>query len=204
MLSVVIPSRHEPASNIFDTARGLRDAVPDVRIVAVNDDGEPHGFGLAVRRGLDRCADGYVVICMADGSDDPAVLGDMIKELSYGYDMVVGSRYMKGGKQIGGPLVKRILSHWCGRILYEFGLPVHDATNAYRMIRASRLKELNLESTGFDLNLEITAKAYRAGWRICEVPVTWRDRRGGRSKFKLWKELPSYGYWFMYALGWVG
>lgn len=202
MLSVVIPSRHEPKARVSETVLGIkRNAVVGDRIHVVNDDGEPHGFGLAVRRGLDKVTDGLVVIMMSDGSDDPAILHWMAKKIEKdGYDLVIGSRYMIGGQQIGGPLLKRILSRWCGRLLYWWGIPTHDATNAYKMMRASRALELQLSSNGFALNLEITAKAYRLGWKITEIPVTWTDRRGGRSKFKLSNELSEYIGWFLHAL----
>lgn len=201
MLNVVIPCRNEPTARVLDTVRDIRKFAIELRIITVNDDGEPHGFGLAVRRGLARCQEGNVVIMMSDASDDPSVLWKMELMLKNGYDLVVGSRYMKGGKQIGGPLLKRTLSRWCGRLLYFAGVDTHDATNAYKCMKVSRLHELNLQSNGFALNLEITAKAHRLGWRVGEVPVTWTDRKGGRSKFRLTKELGNYLYWFAFTVG---
>jgi hypothetical protein len=201
VLNVIIPCRNEPTERVLDTVRQIRKYASEPRIITVNDDGEPHGFGLAVRRGLARCEEGYVVIMMADLSDDPQVLWKMQLMLNNGYDLVCGSRYMKGGRQIGGPLIKRTLSRWCGKLLYFAGVDTHDATNAYKMLKVSRLHELDLKSDGFALNLEITAKAHRLGWQIGEVPVAWRDRKGGRSKFRLTKELGNYLYWFVYAVG---
>jgi hypothetical protein len=52
---------------------------------------------------------------------------------------------------------------------------------------------------GFELNLELTVKAFLGGYRITEVPSTWRDRTAGQSRFQLWKWLPRYLYWYFYA-----
>ena len=53
---------------------------------------------------------------------------------------------------------------------------------------------------GFDVAMEITVKAFKKGYPICEVPVTWKDRTAGKSKFKLWRWLPYYLKWYLYAI----
>jgi hypothetical protein len=119
-----------------------------------------------------------------------------------GYDIVCASRYMKGGRQVGGPAFKKFLSRMAGISLHWLsGLPTHDATNAFRAYRRSVLLETPIESTGgFEYSLEITAKAYVRGRRITEVPSTWRDRSAGQSRFKLRAWLPLYLKWYRYAL----
>ena len=103
-----------------------------------------------------------------------------------GYDIVCASRYMRGGRQIGGPILKRTMSRVAGVSLYWLaGLPTHDATNAfraYRLIRASRDSRSRAQG-GFEYSLEVTAKATSAGRRVTEVPSTWRDRTAGQSRF---------------------
>lgn len=199
-VSIVIPSRHESIETLA-WVNGLIRQGYDVHVTF--DNSEPHGFGLCVWRGLSNELGEYVAIMMSDSSDHPYYLPLMKAMMDKGYDMVIGSRYMDGGRQIGGPLVKRTLSRLAGRLLFPI-VGVHEVTNAFRMIRVSKLRELTLESNGFAFNLELTAKAHRAGWRIGEVPVTWQDRRGGRSKFHLSKELWQYLKWFAVALGWGG
>jgi hypothetical protein len=119
-----------------------------------------------------------------------------------GYDIVCASRYMRGGQQIGGPWLKKLLSRLAGVSLHWLiGFPTHDATNAFRAYRRSVLAETPIESQGgFEYSLEITAKAFAAGRRITEVPSTWRDRSAGQSRFKLRAWLPQYLRWYFFAL----
>ena len=108
---------------------------------------------------------------------------------------------MPGGEQIGGPWLKGKLSRIAGRSLRLAGLPTCDPTNSFKLYRTERLRQLALESAGgFEINLEIVAKAWRAGWRITEVPSRWVDRTAGQSNFKLWRWLPRYLRWYGHAL----
>jgi dolichol-phosphate mannosyltransferase len=85
------------------------------------------------------------------------------------------------------------------RFLVRF--PTHDATNNFRLYDAALVNELGIESQGgFELALELTAKAFHSGVLIAEVPTTWRDRTAGTSRFQLLKWLPKYLYWYSYAL----
>jgi hypothetical protein len=109
---------------------------------------------------------------------------------------------MRGGHQYGGPLLKRILSRVAGLSLhYLSGLPTRDTTNAFKMYRTARLRSLQIEGAGgFEISIQITVKAWLAGWGIVEVPATWTDRVAGESKFRLWKWLPRYLRWYVFAL----
>jgi dolichol-phosphate mannosyltransferase len=115
--------------------------------------------------------------------------------------VVCGSRYMEGGQQIGGPLLKRLMSRTAGLTLHWLaGVPTRDATNSFKMYRTSFLGELEFESTGgFEIGLEAVVKAYVRGRRIAEVPSIWTDRVAGKSRFRLWKWLPNYLRWYFYA-----
>jgi hypothetical protein len=80
------------------------------------------------------------------------------------------------------------------------GIPTHDSTNAFKLYDRKMLEELTIESQGgFELGLEITVKAFLAGYRIAEVPATWRDRAHGQSRFRLWAWMPHYLKWYLYA-----
>jgi hypothetical protein len=138
---------------------------------------------------------------MADLSDDLGRVDSMLALYQQGYQLVAGSRYMKGGKMEGGPIVKKFLSRMAGLSLHWFrGIPTHDATNAFKMYDSGMLKTFTIESQhGFELNLELTVKTFLGGYRIGEVPSTWRDRTEGISRFQLWKWLPSYLKWYFYA-----
>ncbi len=157
----------------------------------------------AVRAGIAATTAEVVLVTMADLSDDLKVVPRMVELIRVqGYDIVCASRYMKGGRQIGGPLLKGLMSRTAGVSLYWLaGLPTHDATNAFRAYRRSVLMDFPIESQGgFAYSLEITAKAYAAGRRITEVPSTWRDRSAGQSRFRLRQWLPHYLRWYGYAL----
>jgi dolichol-phosphate mannosyltransferase len=144
---------------------------------------------------------GPVLVVMGDLSDDLGKVDEMVRLFREGYHLVAASRYMPGGEQLGGPLLKRTLSKLAGQTLHVLrGLPTSDATNAFKLYDAEMLNSLNLESRGgFELSLEITVKAFLGGYRITEVPATWRDRTEGQSRFRMWHWLPLYLKWYFFA-----
>ena len=156
----------------------------------------------AIKTGLEDASSELVVVTMADLCDPPEVINDMVAAAEREQaDIVCASRYMKGGKQYGGPKFKGFLSHTAGLLLCWFArLPTHDPTNSFKLYRKSYLETVTIESTGgFELGLELVVKAHLARRRIVEVPTTWRDRVAGQSNFKLWKWLPHYLKWFFRA-----
>ena len=163
-----------------------------------------HGGGAlgAIRTGLETAATELVVVFMADLSDDPAVVNAMVADADAGADVVSGSRYMRGGSQAGGPRLKSLLSRTAGQSLHMLTrIPTTDPTNSFRLYRTEFLKSVAIESTGgFEVGLELTAKAYLAGRKVTEVPASWIDRTHGQSKFKFKKWLPLYLRWYLYTL----
>jgi len=155
----------------------------------------------AIRTGFDAASDGPVLVVMADLSDDLAQVRKMLELYRRGSHIVVGSRYMKGGRLIGGPWFKQMLSRLSGLSLCWFrGIPTHDATNAFKIYDRAMLGAIPIKSKGgFELSLEITVKAFLAGYTISETPATWRDRTAGTSRFRLWKWLPHYLKWYFMA-----
>lgn len=156
----------------------------------------------AIATGLRSVAEGPILISMADLSDDMSVLPRMLDRYRGGARVVVASRYMPGGRQIGGPWLKSRLAKWGSLFLHRVaGFPVHDATNSFRLYDAALVREMEFESRGgFEIGFEITLKAWMKGERIEEVPSTWRDRVAGESRFQLWKWLPHYGRLWIRAL----
>lgn len=158
-----------------------------------------HSLGVAeqLRTGFRVARGDAILVTMADLCDDPQQIPYMLWNFEF-CDMVVASRYMPGGRQIGAPHIKSFLSWLAGWSLYKLGLPTHDPSNSYKLYRADKLKALgHLGGEGFDINLEIVAKALQAGWRISEVPTTWRGRIHGNSHFRFWKWLPRYAIWWV-------
>jgi glycosyltransferase involved in cell wall biosynthesis len=156
----------------------------------------------AIRAGFAAVGTGPALVVMADLSDDLSIVAHLRDLWDHGYRVICPSRYARGGRQIGGPPLKRALSRVAGVSLHYIArLPTHDATNNFRLYDAAFVNEVGIESTGgFEVALELTAKAHRRGLKITEVPTTWRDRTAGESRFKLAKWLPKYLYWYGYAL----
>jgi dolichol-phosphate mannosyltransferase len=187
------------ADTTVPVARSFAATRPWLRLLR-NDLGR--GVVNAIRAGFAAVRSGPAFVIMADLSDDLTIVPEMLRLYAAGYRIVCPSRYMPGGKQFGGPLVKRLLSRAAGVSLHWLaGFPTRDATNNFRLYDAALVNELGIESTGgFELALELTAKAFRRGEKIAELPTTWRDRTAGRSRFRLFAWLPKYLRWYGYAL----
>jgi dolichol-phosphate mannosyltransferase len=160
------------------------------------------GVRYAIEAGLRAAAAPVVVVSMADLSDDFSRLEEMVSRVEAGADVVCASRYMPGGRQIGGPPLKSFLSRAAGVTLHALaGLPTHDPTNSFKAYSREFLRRTRIESqAGFALALELTAKAHFGGGRVEEVPATWRDRAQGTSRFRLLSWLPHYLRWYFWAL----
>jgi glycosyltransferase involved in cell wall biosynthesis len=186
-----------------DTLPALRRLTPEFPWVQTVRNTRGRGVLNAIRAGIAAATSDVVIVTMADLSDDVAIIPAMVAKIRQeGYDVVCASRYMRGGRQIGGPWLKKTLSRLAGVSLHHLaGLPTHDATNAFRAYRREVLQAIPIESTGgFEYTLELTAKAFARGSRITEVPSTWTDRVAGQSRFRLWTWLPKYLKWYAYVL----
>jgi glycosyltransferase involved in cell wall biosynthesis len=144
----------------------------------------------------------FIVPIMADLSDMPETVNIMHTTIQQGYDLVIASRYIKNGAKIGGSRRKYILSLLANKSLNFFtGIPTHDFTNAFIMYRKKVIDNIEIKSTGgFEITMEIIAKAYILDYNITEVPTINRDRPAGKSKFALWKWIGKYLYWYFYIL----
>ena len=156
----------------------------------------------AIKMGMQTATAECVLVMMADSSDRLDVVDSMYEMMEQGYDLVCGSRYMKGGKQNGGPFLKGLFSRTAGLTLHLLTrIPTHDCSNSFKMYRRSMLQEITIESKGgFEIGLEILVKAYTMGYKIGEVPSQWYDREDGESNFHMWKWLPSYLHWYWYCV----
>lgn len=156
----------------------------------------------AIKTGFNIAKSDIILIVMADCSDDLLIVDKMCSKINEGYDIVSASRYMAGGKQIGGGRIKKLLSWLAGATLYYLvGIPTHDITNNFKMYKKSVIDNIFIESNGgFEVAMEIVIKAYFMGCKITEIPTTWRDRTGGKSRFKLIHWLPKYIRWYLFAI----
>lgn len=227
-LSIVIPVYNE-GENVVPTLRGVveKTKVRPLEVLVVHDFDEDttvpvvrrlqpelpelrlhkntlgRGVLNAMKSGLRAARAPFVLITMGDGSDDASDIDPMYRLAQQGADVVAGSRYMRGGRQVGGPLLKRSMSRAAGLSLHWIGgLPTHDATSNFRLYSKRLLNQVSIESLGgFELGLELTVKAYRLGMGVAEVPTTWRDRTAGQSRFKLVQWLPRYLHWYWRGIG---
>jgi glycosyltransferase involved in cell wall biosynthesis len=157
----------------------------------------------AIRFGINSAHTPVVLVTMADGCDDPRQIDELIDLVNRGVVVAAASRYMPGGQQVGGPRFKAFLSKTAGKLLHWFaGVGTRDSTNSFKAYSLDFVKKAKIESTsGFEIGLELTAKARRLRLPIAEVPTIWLDRQFGESNFMLKKWLPAYLKWFKFAFG---
>lgn len=226
-VSVVIPAYNE-GEGIVPVLERLVDSVEsEVEVLVVVDFAEdttvpvvekfaaehPHvrtiintygrGPANAIRFGIDQVTNPVVVVTMADGSDDPRQIDDLARLVDRGVVVAAASRYSPGGQQVGGPLVKGLLSRSAGRSLSLLGrVGTRDATNSFKAYSTEFIREVGIHSrSGFEIGLELTAKARRLRRPVAELPTIWLDRDVGESNFKLKAWIPKYLRWYRFAFG---
>ena len=157
----------------------------------------------AVRYGIDVAAAPVVVVTMADGCDDPRQIDDLARLVDRGVAVAAASRYMPGGQQVGGPLLKGLLSKTAGRSLHALARTgTQDATNSFKAYSTEFVRQVGIDSrSGFEIGIELTAKAKRLGLPVAEIPTIWLDRQAGVSNFKVAQWIPSYLRWYRFAFG---
>lgn len=187
-----------PEDTTVPYLREVSDADPRLRPV-LNTYGR--GPAHAVRFGIDAAAAPVAVVTMADGCDDPRQIDELARLVDRGVVVAAASRYMPGGQQVGGPRLKRLLSRLAGRSLHTLArVGTRDATNSFKAYDAGFVRSVGIESrTGFEIGLELTAKATRLGLPVAEIPTIWLDRQLGESQFALGRYLPSYLRWYLFA-----
>ncbi len=157
----------------------------------------------AIRFGIDAAAAPVAVVTMADGCDDARQIDELARLVERGVAVAAASRYMAGGQQVGGPVLKGAMSRMAGRslrILAHVG--TRDATNSFKAYSTEFVREVGIDSRdGFEIGIELTAKAKRLGRPVAEIPTIWLDRQAGVSNFKVAKWIPSYLRWYRFAFG---
>jgi hypothetical protein len=140
---------------------------------------------------------------MADGSDDPMQIDSLARLVERGVAIAAASRYMRGGRQIGGPLLKSSLSRLAGISLHVLArVGTRDGTNSFKAYSTEFVKMVGIDSdAGFEVGLELVSKARRLRLPVAEIPTIWLERSSGQSNFKLRKWLPHYLRWYLFAFG---
>lgn len=229
-LSVVMPA-HNEVDCIESTVVALVDELSsngiDHEIVVVNDnstDGTeellvalgarypgvryvnnrpPHGFGFAVRRGLESFAGDAVAIVMADASDRPRDLVSFYRAMEEsGADCVFGSRFLKGARVVDYPAIKLAVNRVANLFIQAlFGIRYNDVTNAFKLYRRHVIEGIQpILSYHFNLTVELPLKSIVRGYSYVVIPNDWINRTTGVSKLKI-KEMGSrYLFIVLYCL----
>jgi glycosyltransferase involved in cell wall biosynthesis len=157
----------------------------------------------AIRFGIDAAAAPVAVVTMADGCDDARQIDELARLVERGVAVAAASRYMAGGQQVGGPVLKGTLSRMAGRSLRVLAhVGTRDATNSFKAYSTEFVREVGIDSRdGFEIGIELTAKAKRLGQPVAEIPTIWLDRQAGVSNFRVAKWIPSYLRWYRFAFG---
>ena len=174
----------------------------DQRVRLVINTGGP-GPARAIRAGFEAAAADVVVVTMADGCDDPQQIDQLTRLVERGVVVAAASRYSRGGQQVGGPLLKGFMSRLAGASLRIFArVGTWDPTNSFKAYDRHFVEEVGIDSDkGFEVGLELVAKARRLRRPVAEVPTIWLDRTFGVSNFKMAKWLPAYLRWYRFAFG---
>jgi dolichol-phosphate mannosyltransferase len=226
-VSIVIPA-YEEGEHILPVLARVRESVtvpyevlvvvdsPDDATAAAlrrTDDGSGHvrllindlgrGPAHAIRYGMERARAPVTVVTMADGCDDARQIDDLTRLVERGVVIAAASRYMSGGQQVGGPLVKGLLARLAGTSLHLFArVGTRDPTNSFKAYSTPFLRAVGVDSRhGFEMGLELTAKARRLRLPIAELPTIWLDRQNGVSNFKLAQWIRHYLRWYRFAFG---
>ena len=144
-------------------------------------------------------ADGYlfargdIIVGMdTDFSHSPYDIPRFVAKVAEGFDLVVGSRYIRGGQYEvrSFQTLKKSVASRLGNVLVRIlsRVPVHDFTTALRAIRREVVQSVHTESKGNSFFMEFIVKSYRRGYRVTEVPIVFRDRVAGKSKLSLGKQ----------------
>jgi glycosyltransferase involved in cell wall biosynthesis len=187
-----------------DTTIGVIDAYarkePRLRCL-VNSYGR--GPANAIRYGIDAAAAPVAVVTMADGCDDPRQIDGLARLVDRGVAVAAASRYMPGGQQVGGPVLKGLLSKTAGRSLRAFAhAGTRDATNSFKAYSTEFVRAVGIDSRdGFEIGIELTAKARRMRLPVAEIPTIWLDRQAGVSNFKVAGWIAAYLRWYRFAFG---
>jgi dolichol-phosphate mannosyltransferase len=185
-----------------DTTPAILDelAEADQRIRGIRSP-NPGGFGFAVRAGLAVFTGDAVAIVMADGSDSPDDLVAYWDLLDDGYDCAFGSRFIAGGRVEDYPRGKLLLNRIVNTgIRLLFGHRYNDTTNAFKAYRRETIESIQpILSNHFNLTVELPLKAIVRGNSYAVVPISWRNRASGDSKFGIQEMGGRYLFIILYS-----
>ncbi|MFQ6051761.1 MAG: glycosyltransferase [Candidatus Hydrothermarchaeota archaeon] len=195
MLSIIIPTKDEPRiQELVDEINGILSGEFEIIVVdkskatpkingAFLIKQKSNGLGNAFLEGLKESRGEKILLMDGDYQHDPKDIPLLLREIEDN-DIVLGSRYVKGGKVIGFPFYRKIISQGAIFLTKLFlGLDLKDPITGFACFKREKLENIKLSPRGFKIVLEIIAKNKEA--KIKEVPITFRSREEGKSKFNL-------------------
>ena len=143
-----------------------------------------------------------ILIYMADDFENIKLINNMINLIERGYNLVIPSRFIPGGKMLGKKIIIKMITVTGSYLIYYLArIPFRDCTNAFKMFSASLKNKIKLESTaGFTFALELTTKSYLLDFKIIEVPSIWIEIKNRKTNFNIYEWLPYYIYWLLYSI----
>lgn len=158
-------------------------------------------FARALLLGFQTAKGAYVLPVMADGCDDAGDIDAMYRLAQKGWDVVCGSRYMRGGKKSGGPVIQSVLSYLtCVTLRFFTGIPTTDVSNSFKLYKKEILKKISIDPAGgTEVSMSITLQAYVSGAKILDIPTTWCGSDAG-SELRIFKRTKGYATVYLYAL----
>lgn len=159
------------------------------------------GITNAFITGLENISGDAIVVLVGDLSDEIQDINEMWNKIEEGYDIVCASRHMPGGKKVGGNFFQNLFSYFVGKSLnILLNIPTCDVSNSFKMYRKEVFDYITLEESGFSIAMQIILKAFFQGYRIAEIPTTWRNRVSGRSNFSFLRQAKHYLYWYLWGI----
>lgn len=163
------------------------------------------GLGSAYLCGFEHgLADGYDFLIEMDSdlSHDPRHLGDLLEAAETNLDLAVGSRYVRGVNVINWPMSRLLLSWFANKYArWVTGLPLSDSTSGFKCFRREVLESIDFSkvgSTGYAFQIEMDFRAWKAGYRVGEIPIVFVDRDAGSSKMS--RAIVREAVWRVWAL----
>lgn len=182
-----------------DTAKEITEARKQNPWIKLINHQKNQGMAQALKTGIATgLQGGYKIFIFMDGdlTHNPQYIPRFLNKLDEGYDFVIGSRYIRGGKMVGVPVIRVLISrlgNLLGRLLLQ--LPLKDLTSGYRAARSQVFETVELKENGFGIQMEELVKAYAAGYKMAEIPIILTTRKTGQSKMSY-----NLSFFYRYAL----
>ena len=190
-----------PDDDSIPAVKSMQGGYPNIKLVH-----NKLGRGVinAIKSGVNSAAGDYALVIAADDFGAIFAINDMASLMDDGCDLVNGTRYAHGGKNITGSLTSKFLSTIANKLFHALsGCALTDPTLGVKMFRRSKFNQIKLESKpiGWAVSFEFAIKSQLANWKLGEVPLISLNRLyGGKSSFKPWPWVAEYTKWFLFGM----